>query len=456
MRVIATITATLALLSAVNAQVQPATVVTSFSGQVVVSSRGGSFSAPSIELGADPRMITLQPALLTVSCERIKQEMLRDLDMQDHWRGKIFIVLRPAASADDQITFSPRRFGGNWNCSIEMPEVIDRDRLVVTVVRALLLEIANRNATSSSTEVPEWLAQGLAWQLIGSAEMRLILKPPTATENGLSVNRVDVDLTDAPNARGKSTRRMNPLADAIETFRIGSPLTFEELSWPSEEQLSGNAGRLYSASAQLFVSQLLRQKKGPENLQAMLAKLPDYLNWQLAFMEAFHGQFKKPLDVEKWWALEVVQFTGRDLLHLWNREESSKQLDALCRFPIEVKIGEGPPMRTDITFQTIIRGWSRTRQLQMLQRKLWELNLVRLRISPDFVPLVDDYRMVLSDYYKERNKSPKILRREGLIPEKALEEAVKQLDELDARRAALRRPNLPMASATGTAPEPVP
>ena len=73
--------------------------------------------------------------------------------------------------------------------------------------------------------------------------------------------------------------------------------------------------------------------------------------------------------------------------------------------------------------------------------------------SPDFMPLVDDYRLVLQNYYKERSKSTRILFLKQPIPEKAIEEAVQQLDGLDVRRAAMRRPNLPIASATGTASE---
>src|SRR6185295_14162134 len=130
------------------------------------------------------------------------------------------------------------------------------------------------------------LVQGFAQQLLGSSEIRLILPPPNAAENGFHVARVNMDFSDAPNTGGKPTRKLNPLADAIETLRWSSPLTFQELSWPTEEQLSGNAAGVYNSSAQLFLSQLLRVKNGPGSLQAMLGKLPDFLNWQLAFMDA--------------------------------------------------------------------------------------------------------------------------------------------------------------------------
>jgi hypothetical protein len=243
-----------------------------------------------------------------------------------------------------------------------------------------------------------------------------------------------IDFSDAPHRPGSLTRSLNPLAQASEILRTNPPLSFDQLSWPTDAQLSGDGAEIYGSSAQLFLSDLLHLKNGPACLRAMLAEMPDYLNWQLAFLDAFHGAFQEPLDVEKWWALELAEFSGRDLMHLLTADESWRQLDALFQFPIEVQIGEAPPMRTDITFQTIIRGWSRTQQLQMLKRKLWELDLLRLRLSPDFIPLLDGYRQALQEYYKKRTA----ILREGPVPGKTIEETVGRLDALDAQRAKMR------------------
>src|SRR5262249_7852067 len=162
-------------------------------------------SSHSVDLAVSPGMITLEPALLVVSCERIKQELLRELNMQDHWRGKIFIVLRPARTANDPIEIAAVRFAGNWNCSLEVPHAVDRDRFIEAIVRVLLLEIGDRNAGRTSTEIPEWMAQGFARQLLGSSELRLILPPPNAVENGFNVRRVRVDVTDNPTDMGPNT-----------------------------------------------------------------------------------------------------------------------------------------------------------------------------------------------------------------------------------------------------------
>jgi hypothetical protein len=221
------------------------------------------------------------------------------------------------------------------------------------------------------------------------------------------------------------------------------------LGWPTDEQLAETSAGIYSSSAQLFVSQLLQEKGGPECLRNFLAGLPDYLNWQLAFEQAFQPMFKTTLAVEKWWALQITQFSGRDLLHLLTREESAEQLDAVFQFPIHVQIGQTAPMRTDISLQTIIRGWSRTQQLDMLKSKIWELGVLRLRISPDYIALVDQYLEVMQDYYKKRRSSTRILAAVGLVSDKSVEEAVAQLDQLDTVRAKmLPEPSAPIVSAT--------
>ncbi len=56
--------------------------------------------------------------------------------------------------------------------------------------------------------------------------------------------------------------------------------------------------------------ELLGLKNGPAKLRALLAELPAHLNWQTAFFDAFDEDFKRPLDVEKWWALRVVNFAA--------------------------------------------------------------------------------------------------------------------------------------------------
>jgi hypothetical protein len=396
-------------------------------------------------------MIALDPALLAVSCERIKGQLLRQIDMQDQWRGKIFVAIHPVRWDDESIPVVPEKFAGKWQCVVELPDAINRNRLVEAVVRATLLEIANRNATTRPVEMPEWLVRGLARELMGTAEVKLILPPPSKFENGLSISRTRLDFSDTPQPSATPTRKMNPLTDAAVVLKTSEPLTFDELSWPTDEQLSGDGSGVYGCNAQLFVNKLLHENKGPQCLRAMLVEMPDYLNWQLAFQHSFEPMFKTPLDVEKWWALEITQFAGRDLLHFLTREESMKQLDAIFAIPIAVQIGQTAPMRTGITLQTVIRGWSRPRQLETLKSAAWSLEVLRLRIAPEFIPLVDQYRIALQDYYQKRSVSTRILMDLRLVSDKSVEETVARLDALDVQRTKLRQQvSTPVTAAAET------
>jgi len=456
-RAIALIAGMWAVVNAASAQVQPN--VTVAAAPKVISSSSGQFyvstprplSPSTLNFAAKSDLLTLEPELLAVSCDRIKAELLRQLDLGDHWRGKIFIRLHPVRSVDEPIPVVSEKFAGNWQGIVEIPDAVEPARLMEAVVRATLLEIANHNATKRSAEIPEWLARGLAMQLMGSSEMKLILAPPTLQKDGWHISRATMDFSDDPRPSAVPTQKLNPLSQASPVLRASEPLTFDQLSWPTDEQLAETGAGVYSSSAQLFVNQLLHTKYGPQCLREMLADLPGYLNWQLAFEQAFQPMFKTPLDVEKWWALEIAQFSGRDLIHLLTRQESAQQLDAVFEFPIHVQIGQSSPMRTDISLQTIIRGWNRTQQLDILKSKIWELGVLRLRISPDYISLVDQYLGVLEAYSRKRSASTRILTAIGLIADKSVEDAVAQLDQLDALRLKMRPEPAAMVSAADSA-----
>src|SRR5437660_7995418 len=138
----------------------------------------------------------------------------------------------------------------------------------------------------------------------------------------------------------------------------------------------------------------------------MLAELPRHYNWQFAFLRAFHAHFERPLEVEKWWTLHRQSFAGRDLTQTWPAEESWRKLDEVLHFPVEIRTqAEALPLRDQVTFQTVIRQCDRVRQDQALRTKLRDLELLRYRLAPEFIPLVDDYRKSLNTYLQNRDKA---------------------------------------------------
>ena len=384
--------------------------------------------------------VRLQAALLPVSCERIKQFLWRDLGVSGPWQSKIIVSLYPASSEADTITLASERFRDGWQYRLALPDLIERPRYVRTMVQVLLLELANRHPGIHPAEIPAWLSEGLTQHLLVSDEKEIIVSSPPASTNGLALLPLVV-----------SEVRRNPLAPAHTNLCAGAPLSFQQLSWPPADPLEGEAGDLFRNSAQLFVTRLLELPNGKACLRAMIAELPQYYNWQFAFLHAFRSQFQRPLEVEKWWTLQLVQFTGRDLAQAWPADESWQKLDAVIRSTVQVRLGTNElPLYTEVTLQTILREWKPDYQAEAFQAKLRELEFLRPRLAPEYVSLAEDYRRTLAAWLQNRNPSGVLGLGKHAAQRRANEELLRQLDGLDARRKALQ----PAAKATVTAQAP--
>jgi hypothetical protein len=417
----------------------------SHSGQFVVyAGRSSAPPPPVFGLATNQNFVKLEPTLATVSCERIKQALTRELGAPATWSGAVYLVLHPARAPGDTITITSERFKDCWQYRVDFPDVVEQSRYVRVIVQVLLLEMANRTAHTRAAEIPAWLVEGLSQLLLASSEVALTLSPPRPSANGLSYS------TTVVNARKEGFRQQ-----AQKQLHGRPPLSFENLSWPTEDSLSGDAGDLYRGSAQLFVGELFRLPDGRGCVRAMLAQLPQHYNWQFAFLRAFNAFFERPLDVEKWWALSVAQATGRDIQQPWTLEESWQKLNQTIHAVVQVRTGNNElPSQAEITLQTVIREWDSARQTQALQNTLRELELLRRRIDQEFVGLVQDYSQTLVTYLQQRDHAGSVLSTRKAGRRRAVEAAIQQLDALDARREALRPASKPVAPSPTAAPAP--
>lgn len=410
----------------------PAAQARSHSGQFIVQrvpARNAIRSrlASSFETNRD--YITLEASILPISCERIKQALARQIGTTDPWRGRIFLALYTANSGSDPATVTSTRFRDGWQYQLELPDLLDRTEYVRNVIDVLLLEVANRVAVGHTAEVPAWLSEGLCQELLYANEIEILLPPPQPGAGGLALTTTIV-----------SARKENPLAVAHRVLAASPPLTFHNLSWPTPEQLTGDAGVLYRCSSHLFVKRLLGLPDGPACLRAMLGDLPNHYNWQFAFMQAFRAHFERPLDIEKWWALQLEHFTGRELTETWPAEESWSKLDELVRSAVQVHASaDGLPLPAEVRLQTIIREWGREQQIATLQGKVRQLEQLRLRLAPSLVPLADEYRRVVVTYLERRDHAWASFRRKA-AQRNAAEVANRELDRLDATLASFRPP----------------
>ncbi len=417
----------------------------SHSGQFTVyAARSSPPPPPAFGRATNQDFVRLEPTLVTVSCERIKQALTRELGATASWSGMVYLVLHPAQAPGDTITITSERFKDGWQYRVDFPDFVEQSRYVRVIVQVLLLEMANRTAQTRPAEIPVWLVEGLSQLLLTSSEVALTLSPPRSSANGFSYAATVV------NARKESFRDQ-----AQRQLRGRPPLTFESLSWPAEDSLSGDPGDLYRASAELFVGELLRLPDGRECLRTMLTQLPQHYNWQFAFLRAFNALFQRPLDVEKWWALSVAQATGRDIVQTWTSEESWQNLNETLRAAAQIRTGANElPSHAEITLQTVIRDWDTARQTLALKATLRELAALRLRLDQEFVGLAQDYCQTIETYLQQRDHAGSILSTKKAAQSRAAQAALQQLDALDARRESLRPVTKPVAVNPTPAPAP--
>lgn len=404
------------------------TAATSASGQFQAQATQ-RFAAPPGAPSAfnEPDVIRLEPTFLVVSAERVKAVLWRELQLSGAWRHKVYLFLRPARTANDPVAIRTVVGPEGWAVRVELPDHLTRQRLVRVLVEAVLLEYANRAGTDRAAEIPSWLVDGFAYHLFANHANELVLETPRFTANGVTFTPLTT-----------SQQRVSELERAHKTLVGGSPLTFEELSWPGEEQLRGHDRERYLASAQVFAVQLLRLRDGPACYREFLTALPAFRNWQLAFLRGFQPHFTRLLDVDKWWSLEGAHFAGHDITQTWSVEESWSKLAAALREPVQRHASTNAlPERADLSLQEVLREWAPAEQKTCVRGTAAELAALRMRLAPELVGLADGYRLVLENWLR--------LRSQGASGGRMIQPAVhssagtlRQLDVLDARLARMR------------------
>ena len=434
---------TLALANAAMAQLPANSISRSASGQFLVVSRAGDMRRLPLAVSTNATLLRLDAQFATVSAERTRQTIYRILEANDTWEYPISVTLQRPQSPSDVGTVTPGYLGPRRAYHVQLPAMIAPSRYLQTLTEAVLMEIAGRNAKDGAVEIPAWLTEGITYHLLGNHTTELLLSAPSRSDNGLPMNRM-----------GLEYRQFSPLEKAHRVLVGTAPLSFEELSWPRPEQLSGSSHELYQASAQVFLFKLLKLADGPACLRNFLNSLPAHQNWQLAFLEAFEPHFKRPLDIEKWWTLEGFNFAQRDLTHTWPLAESWNKLDAVLTERVDLFTSTNSlPESSDLSLTQLIESWSADQQDPVLDRKRLELRQLMLRLAPEIHPLAAEYVDALDDYLRFRSAAPANsgTDRIGANSLRFAElKLLKRLNSLEAERARLRLDSTSPAVGAGT------
>lgn len=443
------VTAIVLLLSAVAGSrgqglLSPNSQVRSLSGQFVVFQTPSTAMRPALRGATNSDWVTLEPTLVTISAERIKQAVWRELGVTGPWQNQVAITLQPTFFIDQPVKIIPDCSMGVWNYRVALPDQITRERYLHAMVQTILEELANRqNRKPQAVEIPAWLVEGMTRQLLANQGPDLVLNTPRLKMNGVNFNpAVTTDF-----------RPISPLEKAHKTLVGETPLTFEELCWPAPGQIEGSDGPRYRACAQVFTYNLLRLPGGKDCMREFIAALPFYLNWQMAFLQGFKPHFSRPLDVEKWWALQSTGFASRDLIQTWTFEESWNKLAATLVTPVDVfRNTNEMPVRADIKLQKIVSDWESAKQEPVLRGKIEELGALRLRVAPELAGIAAEYIQALETYMNQRDVTPVRGQRSPQPSTKMIRgqrTVIQQLNLLDLRLARLQ-PNS-LASSTSSA-----
>ena len=381
---------------------------------------GGFLLDSQIQPSADSP-VPLDPALLVISCEDIKQSLLTTLGWSDQWRGKINLFINPSLPPEQGPSLTGRPGPEGWSYQLVLPSPIQSRQLLLAVVQALLVEMANRDAGAQSAEVPQWLITGISAHLQAGSLTSLVLRPQVST----SVDQVRLDRLDAVRAQ----------------LRQRPPLTFQELSWPEAGQLTGDNYEFYSGCSQLFFEDLLRFRDGRRCLDQMIRQLPRHLNWQTSFLQAFSPHFAQLLDVEKWWDLACVSFSQVDVADRFSPEDSWIKFQDALAVPVEIRrSADELPVPSQITLQEVVATWDPRRAAPVLGRAIESLELLRLKAAPELAALMDGYLASLRSWMNDtRPDSPMWGARESQNQLASLRYfTCKELNALDERRAALQ------------------
>jgi hypothetical protein len=345
-----------------------------------------------------------------------------ELGLDDRWRGSVDLLINPALDQKERPRLTANYFTDGWRYNLELPKTISKRLLVRVVIDTLLLEVANRNAGSHCAQLPFWLIEGMGAQL-QSFSLPTFLLEPSEQMSGNSV-------------------RLKGLEMVREQLRRHAPLSFQELSWPTDADVDGPESDLYRSCAQLFLEQLLQFKDGNQLLAKMLRDLPEDHNWQTAFLSAFRPHFHQLLDVEKWWGLSAVDFSRGDLAEPLSADASGRELRDALDVPVQVHFAsQRMPAEAKITLQEVIEKWSFADATSALYRCIDQLQVLHLRAPPECRSLVDQYLKVLGGYLYA-SRQPALEWTSGKNHPSALgllkSDTVQQLEVLDRQRSAMR------------------
>jgi hypothetical protein len=308
---------------------------------------------------------------------------------------------------------------------LSVPMQVEGQTLMKGLLQVLLMEYANRGNGGGSKrtgEMPNWMVEGMLRQL----QTRVV---PTYV-----VNRKPVTIEKSGYDRLGATRAY---------LQTNAPMTLQELSFADLRRVTPEQREQFEASAHLLVHQLLKLKGGPELMGQFLQTLPKTLNWQTAFYAAYRQHFPGPLEFEKWWMLNWVEFRNSQERELWTVESAVERLEAVLKTAMEVRMdANSVPQLRETSLQEFLQWADAATQKEILTQKVQQMFFLSMNVPTVVSPVWGAYQRTIENYAQRRgDEDEPTLRMQALV-----RETISTLDELDSARMELKAGRVPVLS----------
>lgn len=352
----------------------------------VAPSREGNIRTSAPDTGKEwPESVRLDPSTVIVVCERIKQIFLQELGLTDLWKGMIEIdidfypkgILRP-------ITLSHRLMNDGLHTQMKIADEVVPHRLIEAIVQVLLLEYSNRDLHQTQmAEVPLWMIDGMT-QLVMQRGGPALIPTPGALKTF-------------------TIEKTNPVKTAKSRLKTIQPPEFGQFTSPGPEFSSGINWMIFQDASLVLTWELLNLPDGKARYCHNLRLLKNYRNWQLAFLEAWKGQFSNLTDVEKWWALVLVNSRKDPGKNAWTLKQSIEKLNEILSEASVSTIAQinQPRHPSTIHLQQIAESWAPMVQIYFFERIAAQLKAFELAADPVVAELAGRYRITITDYIRQ-------------------------------------------------------
>lgn len=394
--------------------------------------------------------VLLDPNYLAVSAELVKHQLLKTLDLKDAWRGKIYFQIRPTDGEPVRVNAMYEPLARAWIHHVSVPQTVEPEKLLREVTKALLSELAHREAGNRRTDLPAWLREGMVAHLEANNGTAAFMRQDERVARISILGRNNTAVTDpyanigaldAEQTAGLHVARRQVVEQAMRDHHVEVEfLTFEQLSWPDHEVWAADDGERFRQSARVLVEQLMELPGGRENLAQTIRLLPHYQNWQFAFLAAFRDSFPTLLDAEKWWTVTTIHHGNRDFKNRWSHDESVARLEALLRPSLARQDDpDAEPVTVEMNLEELIAEVSFADHRPVLNRLINQLQALELRSARALAPIVRDYRLACESYLRDMSQMGGGGKRNlAASPVVARGAFLRQLERLEETRGSLR------------------